>query len=117
LAWTPPYTAFAWCAVRIPRWPWIATRFRAAQGICQRGNVVVIKFDKSPTLQSARQHDRAIANANQTADGVTDGFKHTPHFAVAAFRNRHLVPAVSALATAGFNRAELRHAVVELHAL
>jgi hypothetical protein len=117
LARTTPRAALARRPFCLTRWPWIGTRFRAAQCICQRGNVVVIQFDKSPALEAARQHDSAIANANQTADGVTDRFKHAPHLAVAPFRNRHFVPAVGALAAAGFNRTELRHAVVELHTL
>jgi hypothetical protein len=99
----------------LTRRAWITTRFRAAQRIRQRGNVVVIELDEGSALEAARQHDRAIANANQTADGVADRFKHAAHFAVAALRNSHLVPAVSALAATGFKGAELSHAVVELH--
>jgi len=96
----------------LTRRPWIAARFRSVHGIRQRGNVVVIEFNESAALEAARQHDCAIANANQTTDGVADSFKHAPYFAISAFRNRHLVPAVGALASAGLNRAELRYAVV-----
>jgi hypothetical protein len=101
----------------LTRWPRIAARFRSAHRIRQRGNVVVVEFDEGAAFEASRQHDRAIANANQATDSVTNRFKHTPHFAVPAFRNCHLVPAVGALAAAGFNAAKLRHAVVELHAL
>jgi hypothetical protein len=97
-------------------WSWITTRLRTVDRIRQRGDVVFIELDKSTALEAARQHDRAIANANQTANGVSDSFKHTPHFAVSAFGNRHLVPAVGTLAATGFNRTELRYTVVKLHA-
>ena len=48
---------------------------------------------------------------------MAHGFKHAAHLAVAAFGNRHPVPAVGPLTATGFNRAELRHAVVQRHAL
>jgi hypothetical protein len=109
--------ALARSTIGLTRWPWIAARLRAAQRIRQGCNVVVIKLDECAALESTRQHDRAIANANQTADSVADRLKHAAHFAVAAFRNRHLVPTVGALAATGFKRAELSHAVVELNTL
>ena len=46
---------------------------------------------------------------------MTNCLEHAAHFAVAAFRNRHAVPAIGAFAATGFNGAELSHAIVELH--
>ena len=48
---------------------------------------------------------------------MAHGFEHAAHLAVAAFGNRHPVPAVGAFTATGFNRAELRHAVVQRHAV
>jgi hypothetical protein len=112
----PRTTSPAWRSVGLTRWPWIAARFRTAHRIRQRGNVVVIELNEGTAFEATRQHDRTVANANQTADGVANRFKHAAYFAVSAFRNRHFVPAVGTLAAAGFNRPELSHAVVELHA-
>ena len=47
---------------------------------------------------------------------MADRFEHAAHFAVATFRNGHAVPAIGALAAAGFDGAELGDAVVKLHA-
>jgi hypothetical protein len=48
---------------------------------------------------------------------MTNRLKHAPNFAVSAFRKRYFVPAISALAAACLQRRELRHAIVQRHAL
>ena len=63
------------------------------------------------------QHHCTVADADQSADRVAHRFHHAPHFAVTAFGDGDAVPAVGAFATAVFNRAELRRAVVEHHAV
>ena len=68
------------------------------------------------TAQAVRQDHGTVADADQAADRVADGLEHAAHLAVAAFGNRHLVPAVRAFAATGFDGAELRHAVVQRHA-
>ena len=99
----------------LPRRALIAPALRTNQGMGQGSNILIIELNKSAPFQTTRQHHGAVANADQAADGVTDRFKHAAHFAVATFRNRHAVPAISAFAAAGFNGAELSHAIIELH--
>ena len=48
---------------------------------------------------------------------MAHGFEHTPHFAVAAFGNGDLVPAVGAFAATVFDGTELGHAVVQPNAV
>ena len=82
----------------------------------QRLNVVITQLHIKTTAQTAWQLHRAVANADQTADGVADALNHAAHLAVAAFIDRDFVPMVGAFATTFFDATELGHAIVELHA-
>ena len=45
----------------------------------------------------------SVADTDQTADGVADGFKHAAHFTVATFCNGDLVPAIGSIAATVFD--------------
>ena len=46
---------------------------------------------------------------------MANRLKHATNFTVASFGDCDPVPAIRTLATTVFNRAELRHAIVQLH--
>jgi hypothetical protein len=82
----------------------------------ERGDILFIKLDESATLETTRQHDSAVSDADQAADRMPDGLKHAANLTISALRNRHAIPAIDALAPAGLDGAELRYAVVKLDA-
>ncbi len=48
---------------------------------------------------------------------MANGFKHAPDFTISAFRNGDPVPAIGSFTATVFDRAELRNAVIEFHAI
>jgi len=63
----------------------------------------MVELEPDPTAQAFGQHHRAISNPNEAAHCMTDCFKHAAHLAVAAFGNRHPVPAVGTFTAAVLN--------------
>jgi hypothetical protein len=88
-----------------------------ADGVHQGANIGFAQFHPSATLQPARQHHGAVADTNQATNCMANGFEHASDFAVSSFRNGYTVPTVCTLAAAVFNRAKLRHAIVQLHTI
>jgi hypothetical protein len=64
---------------------WIAPLLGLAHSTGQGPNIAVIELNKSAAFKTARQQHSAVTYANQTANRMTHGFKHAPHFTVAAF--------------------------------
>src|SRR5437660_12491977 len=58
--------------------------------------------------QIARQLDRAVANADQTADAGADRLEQAPNFAFAALLEHHPVPAIGARCGALVRRRNAR---------
>jgi hypothetical protein len=63
----------------------IGLRFSACYRTGQRPDIVFVELDKRTTLEAARQHHGAVANADETAHCMPHRFKHAADFAVAAF--------------------------------
>ena len=94
----------------------IISSFSSAHGASERPDIALVEFNKSTALQSARKQHGAIANPDQAADGVANGLEHAPNLAVAPFRNRDPIPAISAFAATGFDGGELRNPVIKVDA-
>src|SRR5690349_7997458 len=91
--------------------------FAATAGGLEQGlDVALVELHPGAALEPARQHHRAVADADQPADGMADRLEQAPHLAVAALGDGDAVPAVGAFAAALLDGAELRHAVVQPHA-
>jgi hypothetical protein len=83
----------------------------------QCADIRVIQLHPSATLEATWQDHGPVPDSNQTADGVTHGFEHTSHLAIAPFGNGDAVPAIGTLTTALLDRTELRQTVVKLDTL
>src|SRR6185369_4970680 len=55
----------------------------------KRADIALVQFHPGAALQPPRQHHRAVADADQPADGVAQCLEQPPDLAVAAFGNRH----------------------------
>ena len=76
-------------------------------------HVVGREVDPDAAPESARQHHRAVADADQPADRQPDGVEQLPHLAVAAFGDDDAIPAVGAVAAALLDRLEGRGLAVD----
>src|SRR3569832_1005875 len=70
----------------------------------------------SPSPQDVRVHATAYSLARLRGPAAR-AYPHSPHLAVAAFAQHHVVPVIGALAARVDQRIEVRGAVIELHAL
>src|SRR5690606_33348105 len=71
---------------------------RIACGLAQCLDILLVELHEGAALEAARQQHCAVADGDQPAHSMAHRFEHAPHLAVAAFGNRHAVPAVRALA-------------------
>src|SRR5574343_390996 len=72
----------------------------------QRLQVVTGQVDPGAALEATRQHDAAVADADQATDGQADRVEELADLAVAAFGDDHAVPVVHPLAAAVLHRLE-----------
>ena len=82
----------------------------------QGTDIRLIQLHPLAPFEPARQNHGAVADPDEATDRVAHGFNHAANLPVAPLGNGDAVPAIGALATAIFNRAELRHAIVQQHA-
>ena len=77
---------------------------------------MLVQVDPDAALEPARQHHRAITDADQPADRMPHGFKQAPHFAVSAFGDDHPVPVVDTFAATVFDALERGPLTIDIHA-
>ena len=65
----------------------------------QFAHLGLVQVDVDAALEATRQHDAAIADADEAADREVDAVEELAHLAVAALGNDHAVPVVDALAS------------------
>ena len=80
-----------------------------------RTHFVLVQVDPDTALQAVRQHDAAVADADQAVHRQAHGIKEFAHLAVPTFRDDHAVPAVHAFAAAVFDGAEVRFLAFDVH--
>src|SRR5690606_1814277 len=109
-------------ALFVRTWPaaWVGGVGRsalAASRPCQCADIGLVQFQPRAALQAARQHHRAIPDADQPAYRMTHRLEHAADLTVAPFGDRDPVPAVRTFTAPVFNGAEGSHAVIEAHAV
>src|ERR1700754_3577220 len=82
----------------------------------QAAHLIVLEFLPAAALQTARQRNRTVPRAKQTAHHQTDRLEHPPHFAVTSFGERDVVPVIGAFAAAVADAQKVGGTVVELDA-
>ncbi|CQB63264.1 Uncharacterised protein [Salmonella enterica subsp. enterica serovar Bovismorbificans] len=75
-----------------------------------------VELSPAAARQAFRQRDIAVTNADQTADLNAYRFPQSANFAVAPFRQRHVIPLVNAFAAAEFNGLKCRRTIFQLYA-
>ena len=93
----------------------IAAAFAQARHHAQQLDVVRRQIHRRAALQAARQHHRAVADADQPTHGQADGVEQPPHLAIAALRDLDAVPMVRAFAAAVFTAQKGRSLAFDRH--
>ena len=101
----PPATRAACVPGLTGLWRLAVPRWRTGQP-AQGTDVRFRQVDPDPAAQASWQHDAAIADANEAADGMADGFEQASHLAVATFGDHDAIPVVGTFAPAIFDRLE-----------